>query len=192
MKYESKKPRCGQHWRIMTKIKAARVFSIQTAGTVGLPTGIPMGSGIAKDALTESDAAAICAGGLRRKHYLAARLRWCMDASTCTELSCFLHVEIAGTAARERWTLSTGVPVMKALADLAVMEMLDPVTYGQDAYRLKSFGDSIDLPINRIYPAWTRTWRGRYQEAAWMPLERWSEIAASHIAYRQREPQDDV
>jgi len=150
-------------------------------------SGDPIGAGISKDSYTQSDAAALCAGGMRRKHWLAGRCRWLMDATVAAELEHYLWSEVAGTAAREKWTLAIGQETMRALAGLAIAEMLYPAQYGQDAYRLLWFGKRIKISEEKIGPAWSRCWKGRYETAAWQPLERWSEVAASHLYFRQRE-----
>lgn len=135
--------------------------------------------------MTAALAAALCAG-LHRKFYLAGRLRWTMDESVAMECEHYLWNEVARTAARENWVLAVGQETMRALAGLAVAEMLYPAKYGKELNRVKWFGKRIKLPEERVWPVWERTWRGRYQQAAWAPLERWTEVAASHIDYRQR------
>ena len=158
---------------------------MQGPGVIGPPTGIPLGGGISKDAWTQALAAALAAG-LARKYYLAARIRWTIDATCAMETEHYLWNDIAGTAHREGWTLAHGQETMRALGGLAIAEMLYPAKFGHDPQRLKWFGNRIKLPIERIEPAWNRTWRGRYEQAAWQTLERWTDVAASHVSFKQR------
>ena len=155
-------------------------------------TGDPIGSGGSKDSYTQADAAAMCAGHMHRKHWLAGRLRWLMDKTVAMELEHYLFSEVAGYAARENWVLVPKQPLMRALAGLAIAEVLFPVMYSQDVYRVEWYSRRTKIPRDRVFQSWERIWRGRYQAAAWAPLERWSEVAAEHIYFRQREPQDIV
>jgi len=158
---------------------------MQSEQVQGPPDGIPIGEGGAHDAITQSDAAAICAG-LRRKHYLAARVFAGRDASSITRLESELFVEVAGLAARERWTLHRGVPIMKTLSQLAVSEWLDPCMYRTEAAKVLYFGSHIKVDESRVWPMWTRTWRPRYV-AIYQILQRWCDVSDSHIEWKQRE-----
>jgi len=150
-----------------------------------------MGEGRSKDTLTQSDAAALCAGNLQRKCYLAGRLRWSLDLSVAAELEHYLWTEVTRTAAREKWILAIGQQTMRVLAGLAIAEMIHPVKYSHELCRVQFFGSGVKLPEDRVWKAWERTWRGRYQSAAWIPLERWTEVAASHISFRQRDDESE-
>ena len=162
-----------------------RCFSMQGESTPEY-SGDPIGAGMSKDSYTQADAAAICAQ-MGRKYWLAGRLRWLLDKTVALELEHYLWSEVAGKAHQDRWILSVGQETMRALAGLAIAEMLYPVEYGQDAHRLLWFGQRIKLSPEKIQPAWVRCWRGRYEEAAWQPLVRWTEVAASHIYFRQKD-----
>ena len=169
----------------MGKLSHLHCFSMQAEQVQGPPDGLPGGS-TSYEAWTQADAAALCAG-LRRKYWLAGRLRWGMDKTVAMELEHYLWGEVAQTAAREKWILAIGQETMRALAGLAIAEMLDPVRYRQEGFRVEWFGRRIKLSKERVFPAWERCWKWRYQGAAYAPLERWSDVCKSHIYHRQRE-----
>ena len=158
---------------------------MQGPGTIGPPTGLPLGGGRAKDAITPSDAAAMCIG-IKRPHYLAARVRYGQDWSSCAELERWLWVEAAGIAHREKWVVCVGQETLRALAGLAVAEMADPVQYGSEPARVAWFGRRLDIEGPQIWRLWEKRWRGRFQ-IVYSVLDRWTEIAASSVWHNQDE-----
>ena len=165
---------------------------MQGAGTIGPPTGLPLGGGRTVDAVTQSDAAAICAG-LRKKHFLAGRVRWLQDWSSCAELERFLWVEAAGIAHRENWIVSVGprIPVLRSLSELSVAELACPREYNSDAARVAWFGDQLEMDGPKIWRAWEVRFRGYYQ-AIYSVVELWSDVSASHIKFKQRDDDDEA
>lgn len=150
-----------------------RLMALQVASVSNLE---PSGSrGV--DALSASDAAA-CASGLERRLYLAARVRWCADATCVVELSRALWIDACGLAAERRWIVETGGERLRALAELAVLEMLEPRIYGSMAARLEFTGYK---PVE-----WWRTWQERYV-AIYDTLARWTDHAGAHMTARQEE-----
>ena len=170
---------------LMGKLSPSKTFSMQGPGVPEPPSGLPLGEGRAIDSLSQSDAAAICAG-LSKRHYLAGRVLYAQDWSSCAELERYLWVEVAGLAAREKWTVCVGQETLRSLAGLAVAEIADPVRYGKEAARVAWFGRKLKMEEHKIWPIWERTWRSRYQ-AVYSVLERWAGVAASHVAFKQRD-----
>ena len=169
----------------MGKLSASRCFSMQGPGTPAPPTGLPLGEGRAKDALEQCDAAAICAG-LSEKCFLAGRVKWMRDYSSAPMLERYLWVETAGLAHAEGWPTCIGQSTTRILSELAVMETLEPAIYGQEGARVLFFGTKTKIHPDKVWAPWEKVgWRSRYQ-ATWEILERWADVAASHIAYRQR------
>ena len=149
------------------------------------PDGLPIGGGGSFDATTQSDAAAICAG-LLRKFYLANRVYTGRDASSITRLEAYLFVEVAGLANRERWPIIVGGGVLKCLSQMAIGEWLDPCMFRTEAAKVLYFGRHIKIEESRVWPVWIRTWRPKYV-AVYEVLERWHGVADSHVAWRQRD-----
>jgi len=172
----------------MARLSPSHCFSLQGEQVQGPPDGLPGGEGRDNDALSQSDAAAICAG-LWRKCYLAGRVYNGRDYSSIQRLESYLYVEAAGLAADEGWKMKgfVGVPVLRALSQLAVVEMLDPAPYKGhvgEAARVAWFGSHIKVKSDRVWPMWERTWRKRYQ-ALYQILERWVSVADGHVWHNQ-------
>ena len=176
-------------WGSAVKISASRCFSMQGAGTPAPPTGLPLGEGRAKDAIEQCDAAAICAG-MSKKIFLAGRVKWMQDYASAAMLERFLWVEASGLASRERWPLCIGQTTLRTLSELAVAETLDPTRFRTEAAKVLWFGNSTKIDPDKVWRSWERVWRSRYQ-AIYEILERWADISASHIKYRQREDGED-
>lgn len=169
----------------MGKLTPDRAYAMQGAGVPDNSDGIPIGNGGSPDSWTQSDAAALRAG-LYDKYDLAALVYHQRYEEGITRLISYLYVEAAGLANREKWTLCYGQQTLKRLAELAVKELLDPARYNNEAARVAYFGRFMGLSDERIWSAWTRTWRGRYQ-ALYDILERWTGVAGSHIWHKQEE-----
>ncbi len=155
----------------------------------GPPTGIPVPDDWTEKEWTQALAAALAAG-LDRKYYYAARIRWTMDRTCCHEVEQLLWLDLRETATKRKWIMAVGQKTLRMLSELAVAEMLEPAVYGHEPQRIKYFASRVKLPQERILPSWEKVWRGRYQEFAWAPLERWTEVAASHIDWRQQGEDD--
>ena len=168
----------------MGKLSPEHCFSLQSEQVQGPPDGLPLGEGGSHVAITQSDAAAICAG-LLRKFYLANRVYVGRHASSITRLEAYLYVEAAGLAERERWSMCVGQPTLKILSQLAIGEWLDPCMFRTEAAKVAFFGKRIKVAENRVWPIWTRTWRPRYV-AIYQILERWHGVAESHVEWSQR------
>ena len=169
----------------MSKLSPSHCFSMQSEQVQGPPDGLPLGEGGSHDSMTQSDAAAICAG-LMRKCYLAGRVFHGRDSSSIKRLEAELYVEAAGLAERERWTLCVGQTTLKGLSMMAVGEWLDPCYFRTEAAKVVYFGKHIKIAPSRVWPVWIRTWRPRYV-AVYQILERWGSIADGHVEWRQRE-----
>jgi len=168
----------------MGKLSVENCFSMQSEQVQGPPDGLPMGEGAGYDAITQSDAAGMCAG-LRRKCFLAARVFAGRDASSIMRLEAYLYVDAAGLASRERWTLCVGQPTLKVLSQLAIGEWLDPAMFMSEAAKVAYFGSHIRVAEHRVWPMWIRTWRPRYV-AIYQILEVWHSVSESHVAWAQR------
>jgi hypothetical protein len=102
-------------------------------------------------------------------------------------LSLFLYQEAAGLAHREKWPVCHGQQTVRGLSELAVVEMAEPTLYGSEPARVAFFGDHINLNGEAVWRAWEKGgWRGRYQ-GVYEILERYTEVAASHVYHKQRE-----
>jgi hypothetical protein len=158
---------------------------MQGATVPGPPDGTPLSESRLVDAFTQMDAAATCAG-LPDKYFWAGRVRYGNDYSSAAPLERYLWLEVVDLANRERWQICIGQETLRALAGLAIAEALDPCRYNSEAARVAWFGRRLNFEPEKIWASWEKTWRGRYQ-AIYEILERYCDVAASHVAYRQRE-----
>lgn len=151
----------------------ARVMALQAEQIPSL-SGMPGGGSPEVD---QSTAAALSAG-MKRRYYLAARLKWALDWSVANELEYMLWVEAAGIAHDEKWRIPTGRSYVRRMAGLAIAEMADPKRWRDAQQKAEWMGVSKSQ--------FSRVWEKRYN-AVYEELESWTGRAFGYLIGRQSE-----
>jgi len=158
----------------------ARVFAAMTPGAAGYAVAA---GGCCRSALPRaSEAAALCSG-MERRRFTAARWKWGMDREARMDLMAMLHVEAAGWATDENWTIPRGSRYLETLARFAVDEVHAPQNADGRTRRVR---DVTIAGAMRMTPRnYRRFWKSRYARMV-MQIEQWAGEAAAHVLGAQR------
>ena len=127
--------------------------------------------------ITEALSSALCAG-LPRSPYLAARVAWTGDRSSCAELCNRLWTgPVALEVSRRKWPVPKGKERYRRLCALAVAELLEPARFRSNCARADFCGMSARQ--------WSRSWAGRY-EVCYCLLGGWVADSFRHLVAAQR------
>lgn len=149
----------------------ARIFAMQTQKTSNPFT---MFGGTPE--VDQATAAGLCSG-MKRKWYLAARLKWGLDWSVANELEYLVWIEAAGLAARGKWKIPKGKEHVRKMAGLAIAELADPMRWKLDTDKADWMG------VHKSQ--FSRTWKEKYN-AMYSLLDDWSNAAYSYVMMKQR------
>ena len=158
----------------------ARVFAAMTPGACGY--AVSSGGCCRSDLPRASEAAALCTG-MERRCFTAARWKWGLDREAKRDLAIMLHVEAAGWASDENWTIPRGSRYLETMARFAVEEVHAP--QAADG-RVRKVRDVTIAGAMRMTPRnYRRFWKRRYARMV-MQIEHWAGDAAAHVLGAQR------
>jgi len=120
-------------------------------------------------------AAAMCRG-VQRKHYLAARVHYCLDLSGIRQLEKWLMSVAQDFEKQEKWRVPKGRNYLTNMCLLAIIE-----AHGsQDMKFAKQKAEWVGVSESQ----WNRVWQTRY-EAIYLRLMGWVDIATRQIIKNQ-------